>query len=66
MYLVDLCDCLNLARDSGTYLLLLVLETLLEFLLLLFQLLHLFGHNEVGIQLLQVLQRVDVLVELLT
>lgn len=40
---------------SLSYLLLLVLQTLLKFFLLLLQLLHLFGHDEVRIQLLKVL-----------
>ena len=43
---------------NAVYLLLLVLQTLLQLPLLLLQLLHLFGHDEVGVQLLQVLLRI--------
>lgn len=40
-----------------SYLLLLVLQTLLKFFLLLLKLLHLLGHDEVGIQLLKILSQ---------
>ena len=43
------------ATVAVAYLLLLVLQTLLQLPLLLLQLLHLFGHDEVGVQLLQIL-----------
>ena len=42
---------------AAAYLLLLVLQTLLQLPLLFLQLLHLLGHDEVGVQLLQILLR---------